>query len=82
MLLQQTCRNGATLTKLPQDLFQLESEMMSPPNPAQVRKYNNIWERHCQIRKGAENKCRKLKMGANPWSPKLQLLRDTINVSN
>jgi hypothetical protein len=50
------------------------------PTTSQIARYNSLWHRQQRIRQGAEKKCRKLKMGADPWSPKLQLLRDTINV--
>ena len=57
--------------KLPHELFELKGTMVTPPQPEQEALYNDIWERQQQIRQGAEKKCRKLKMSADPWSPKL-----------
>jgi hypothetical protein len=54
--------------------------MEHPPSISQVAAYNFIWEHQQQIGQGTEKKCRKLKMGADPWSPKLQLLRNTVNI--
>jgi hypothetical protein len=79
--LQQTSKTGIITTKtFPHELFQLESKLSTPPTNSQLATYHSIWEQQRQIRQEAEKHCRKLNMGADPWSLKLQILRDKINV--
>lgn len=44
--------------------------------------YNFLHKRNIEIRRQVENKIRKFKMGAIPWSPKLQGFRDKITLWN
>jgi hypothetical protein len=52
--------------------------MHYPPTADKIRRYNLLSQTQHEIRKGAKHRCRKLKMGADAWSPELQKLRDTV----
>jgi hypothetical protein len=64
--------------KVPHKLFQLEAEMHYPPTSDKIKRFNALARIQHDVRTGAENKCGKLKMGKDQWSPKLQILRDTL----
>jgi hypothetical protein len=52
--------------------------MHYPPTSDEIRRFNALARIQHDVRTGAEKKCQKLKMGKDQWSPKLQILRDTI----
>jgi hypothetical protein len=66
--------------KIPHKLFNLEGEMHYPPTSNKISRFNAQARIQHDVRTGAANKCRKLKMGKDQWSPKLQKLRDTISL--
>ena len=50
------------------------------PTPSQEHEFNLIHECARNIRREAEKKCRKIKGGGKPWSPKGQEIRDRIQL--
>jgi hypothetical protein len=64
--------------KVPHQLFALEKEMQYPPTADEIWRYDLLPQTQHDTRKGAKRRCRKIKMGTDPWSPKLQVLRDTV----
>ncbi len=48
--------------------------------PAMIKEYNSLYEENKDLRVEAEDHIRKLRMGEVPWSPRLKLLRDEIEL--
>ncbi len=45
-----------------------------------IKEYNSLYEENKDLRVEAEEHIRKLRMGEVPWSPRLKLLRDEIEL--
>jgi hypothetical protein len=61
-------------------VLQLQSRAQDGWDSRLEKDYNSIQQENSQIRSDAEKKIRKLTMGGVPWSPELQVLRDTLEL--
>jgi hypothetical protein len=67
-------------TGLDAQLSELYTKSLSGWNPTLQEEFNRIHSESNDVRKTVEAKLRKLFMGGVPWSPKLQIYRDTIEL--
>jgi len=65
---------------LVQRAFRLQEIMTYPPSPSMTNKWEAIDKLRVIGMHQAERGCRKFCTGAIAWSPKLQLIRDRIEV--
>jgi len=78
---KRTYRQEADRLGLPDQILWLEQAMTNPPTPEQTAEYEEIDRLNAKAILHADRKCRKLRMGTIPFSPKMQepmdLLRST-----